>query len=356
MTVTVAGIKISPLMNRKIWRPWLTVMAFFAFILSSGGQTVQQYTIPDSLKAVQFLAEFSVISVKNKKEASVGIKTDIVTLSIDADKKEKEISFEFLQNSKVITTGTSVENDNDELEWKYNWGLTEKYKLLLSIAQDSADNFLLYSGYAFLPKENKWKLIGTCKVEGRWSSIQQPAAFYTTGKKNAVNAIFSQVWIQRSNGSWKNLLENNLPNPVISLASHIDSITRHNEEIAIIKDAIEKGLTDAAKNKDDIFYNILSPGNGQQINTSDTVTVYYKGTLFGTNEVFDQTKDKPATFPLNRLIKGWQIGVSLCKVGSKIKLVIPSALAYSIRTRSPKIPPNSILEFEVEILDAKKTK
>ena len=233
--------------------------------------------------------------------------------------------------------------------------MTPKYKLLLSIAQDSAGNFLLYSGYAFLPKENKWKLIGTCKVEGRWSSIQQPAAFYTTGKKNAVNAIFSQVWIQRSNGSWKNLLENNLPNPVISLASHIDSITRHNEEIAIIKDAIEKGLTDAAKNKDDIFYNILSPGNGQQINTSDTVTVYYKGTLFGTNEVFDQTKDKPATFPLNRLIKGWQIGVSLCKVGSKIKLVIPSALAYSIRTRSPKIPPNSILEFEVEVLEAKKS-
>ena len=51
--------------------------------------------------------------------------------------------------------------------------------------------------------------------------------------------------------------------------------------------------------------------------------------------------------------QGWQLGVPLCKVGGKIKLVIPSALAYSVRTRAPKIPPNSILVFEVEVLDAK---
>lgn len=343
-------------MNTKIWRPWLTVMAFFTFISGSIGQAVQQYAIPDSVKAIQFLAEFSVASVINRKEASIGIKTDIVTLSIEADKKEKEISFEFPENTKVISIGSGSEIEDDELEWKYNWGLTEKYKLLLSIAQDSAGNFLLYSGYAFLPKENKWKLIGTCKVEGRWSSIQQPATFYTTGKKNSINAKFSQVWVQRINGSWKNMLDNNLPNPVINLASHIDSITRHNEEIAIIKNAIEKGLTDATENKDDIYYKIIRAGTGANVSVTDTVVVHYKGILFGTGEVFDQTIKEPATFPLNRLIKGWQIGLPICNAGSKIKLVIPSALAYSIRTRSPKIPPNSILEFEVEILDTKKTK
>jgi FKBP-type peptidyl-prolyl cis-trans isomerase len=43
----------------------------------------------------------------------------------------------------------------------------------------------------------------------------------------------------------------------------------------------------------------------------------------------------------------------LVRTGGKLKLVIPSGLAYSIRTRAPKIPPNSILEFEIEVVDAK---
>ena len=64
-------------------------------------------------------------------------------------------------------------------------------------------------------------------------------------------------------------------------------------------------------------------------------------------------KEKPATFPLKRLIMGWQIGVPLCKIGGKIKIIIPSNLAYSIRTRAAKIPPNSILVFEIEVVDAR---
>ncbi len=333
-----------------------TSLAFLLFQSYSFAQNVQTYNLPDSVKAVQFLAEFSISSVKNRKEASVGIKTDIISFSFEAEKNERAISFEFPENAKLLTTGSSVEIEDEELEWKYDWTVNEKYKLLLSIAQDSAGNFLLYSGYVFLPKENKWKFIGTCKVEGRWNSIQQPSAFYTIGKKNAVNGSFLQVWVQRNTGSWKNLLDNNLTNPMINLSSHIDSAARHNEEIAIIKNAIEKKLTDATESRDDVYYKIISDGSGATINATDTVTVYYKGTLFSTNEVFDQTKDKPANFPLNRLIKGWQIGLPLCKVGSKIKIVIPSALAYSIRTRSPKIPPNSILEFEVEISDSKPAK
>ncbi|MGC8064199.1 FKBP-type peptidyl-prolyl cis-trans isomerase, partial [Salmonella enterica] len=69
--------------------------------------------------------------------------------------------------------------------------------------------------------------------------------------------------------------------------------------------------------------------------------------------IFDQTKDKPATFPLNRLIKGWQIAVPMCKVGGSIRVIIPSALAYSIRTRSKNIPPNSVLVFDIDVVDVK---
>jgi FKBP-type peptidyl-prolyl cis-trans isomerase FkpA len=59
------------------------------------------------------------------------------------------------------------------------------------------------------------------------------------------------------------------------------------------------------------------------------------------------------TFLLKGLIKAWQLAVPLVKTGGKIKLVIPSGLAYSMRTRGAKIPPNTILEFEIEVLDAK---
>jgi FKBP-type peptidyl-prolyl cis-trans isomerase len=84
---------------------------------------------------------------------------------------------------------------------------------------------------------------------------------------------------------------------------------------------------------------------------TDTVQVHYKGYLLETSEVFDQTTNEPRRFPLNRLIPGWQLGVPLIKTGGRIILVIPSHLGYNIRTRSPKIPPNSILVFEIEVLD-----
>jgi FKBP-type peptidyl-prolyl cis-trans isomerase len=86
---------------------------------------------------------------------------------------------------------------------------------------------------------------------------------------------------------------------------------------------------------------------------TDTLVVHYKGSLFSDGSVFDQTKEKPATFPLGRLIKGWQLGLTQCRVGGKIRLYIPSGSAYGIRTLSTAIPPNSILVFDVEVLDAK---
>lgn len=52
------------------------------------------------------------------------------------------------------------------------------YKLLIAVATDSSENFSLYSGYVWLPKEVKWKLIGTCKIEGRWNTLQSPATFF----------------------------------------------------------------------------------------------------------------------------------------------------------------------------------
>lgn len=82
-----------------------------------------------------------------------------------------------------------------------------------------------------------------------------------------------------------------------------------------------------------------------------TVTIHYVG-RFIDGRIFDSSRDRgqPATFPLNRLIKGWQEGVPMMRKGETWAFVIPANLAYGARDRAP-IPPNSALLFEIELID-----
>ena len=95
-------------------------------------------------------------------------------------------------------------------------------------------------------------------------------------------------------------------------------------------------------------------GTGKMPKATDTVKVHYTGTLT-TGEKFDSSVDRgePAEFPVNGVIKGWTEALQLMKVGGKMKLAIPSELAYGQSGR-PGIPPNSVLLFDVELLDIKK--
>ena len=311
--------------------------------------SVVYYPLPDSVKVVSFLAEVSVGTITTKKEVFAGIKTDVVKLSLESDKKVKEVVFEFPSSATVMANGLGVKVEKGEISWNYNWMENENYKLLIATASDSAGNFALYSGYIFLPKEKKWKLIGTCKISGQWNTLKQPATFRSQVKNNSLQLNIHEAWCQRNNGSWKNLLEKDHSFPVVNLLSQIDSL----EQLEIDKKLIIAANTDAKSVHEGVYYTILKEGTGRQVSVNDTVTAFYKGYLLNDGSVFDGTKDKPAIFPLKRLIMGWQIGVPLCKVGGKIKIIIPSNLGYSIRTRAAKIPPNSVLVFEIEVMDAK---
>ena len=66
--------------------------------------------------------------------------------------------------------------------------------------------------------------------------------------------------------------------------------------------------------------------------------------------MFDQTTSGPATFPLSRVIAGWQEGIPLFKKGGKGLLLIPSTIAYGSRGAG-SIPPNAPIAFEVELVD-----
>lgn len=109
---------------------------------------------------------------------------------------------------------------------------------------------------------------------------------------------------------------------------------------------------DAVKTESGLAYKILSEGKGEMPKATDTVKVHYHGTLID-GTVFDSSKERgqPVTFPLNRVIKGWTEGVQKVKEGGKIKLVIPSELAYGDSGAPPKIPGGSTLVFEVELLE-----
>ena len=312
-----------------------------------------RYDLPDSVRAVQFISTLSIPSFNDKKEMEAGIGTDVVRLSLENEKSSKKIVFEFPSDAIPVASGFEIRHSGkDEMEWKYNWEVNEKYRLLIAVASDSAENFSLYTGYCWLSKEAKWKLIGTVKIKGRWTGIKGPIAFYES-KEKGIAPSFSETWVQRNNNSWKKLSNEDIKPPVINLLSHIDSVAQFEKETAYIQKMADDGITDAATNIRGVHFEIYNPGTGRHISVDDTVTVLYKLTAFRDTAIIDQTTDKPAVFPLKRLIVGWQLAVPLIRTGGKIKLVIPSAHGYSIRTRSAKIPPNTILEFMIEVVDSK---
>lgn len=100
-----------------------------------------------------------------------------------------------------------------------------------------------------------------------------------------------------------------------------------------------------------LLYQIITPGSLFTPISTSTVSVTYTGKLFN-GTVFDSTSS-PVMVALTNVIDGWKIGIPLIKKGGRIKLIIPSALAYSCSGSGNGIPPNSPLFFDVTLLDVK---
>jgi FKBP-type peptidyl-prolyl cis-trans isomerase len=115
------------------------------------------------------------------------------------------------------------------------------------------------------------------------------------------------------------------------------------------------------KTETGLGYFVQSWGKGDNAVPGQHVTVNYTGRLLD-GTVFDSNTDpafkhtEPFTFELGtgKVIKGWDEGLQLFNKGTKATLYIPSGLAYGSQDRSPTIPPNSILIFDIELLDITK--
>ncbi len=127
-----------------------------------------------------------------------------------------------------------------------------------------------------------------------------------------------------------------------------------------MEDNLEKGQAFLEENKEKsdvqvtesgLQYKVLEQGDGPSPAATDKVTVHYEGTLID-GTVFDSSLERgqPATFQVNRVIKGWGEALQMMKVGGKWKLFIPPGLGYGERGAGQKIGPNQVLIFEVELI------
>lgn len=117
----------------------------------------------------------------------------------------------------------------------------------------------------------------------------------------------------------------------------------------------ENGRRDGVKTTaSGLQYEVVTAGEGARPKATDTVTVHYRGTLIN-GTVFDSSYERgePASFPVNRVIKGWTEVLQLMPVGTKVRAYIPSKLAYGERGSPPKIGPNETLIFDIELLGIK---
>lgn len=121
-----------------------------------------------------------------------------------------------------------------------------------------------------------------------------------------------------------------------------------------IKSFLEENGIQAAKTADNLYYTIEEEGEGARPQVGDYVQVHYTGTFLD-GKKFDSSRDRdePFIFPLGqgRVIKGWDLGIPLLKVGGKGTLYIPHSLGYGPDgAGGGVIPPYASLKFEVELL------
>jgi FKBP-type peptidyl-prolyl cis-trans isomerase len=127
------------------------------------------------------------------------------------------------------------------------------------------------------------------------------------------------------------------------------------------KENAQEGEAFLAKNKEipgvmvtasGLQYEVLREGTGPAPKRSHSVKVHYLGTLVDGTK-FDSSYDRkePIVFPVSGVIEGWVEGLQLMNAGSKFRFVIPSELAYGSGGAGEDIGPDSVLVFEVELLE-----
>lgn len=168
------------------------------------------------------------------------------------------------------------------------------------------------------------------------SQIQNIIFLKRVGRETDKKTIFAKIFIMSISDI---LFKKNQEKATANLKTGEDFLAENKTKPAVV--ALESGLQ----------YEILKEGEGEKPTATSNVTCHYHGTLIN-GTIFDSSvqRGQPATFPLNRVIKGWTEGLQLMNVGSKYRFFIPPNLGYGERAVSAEIGANSTLIFDVELL------
>ena len=118
---------------------------------------------------------------------------------------------------------------------------------------------------------------------------------------------------------------------------------------------IQQYLTDnnltATEDPSGVFYIIEEEGTGSAFpNSFAEISMAYSGYFMDGTEFDSATEINPLNINLSQTIPGWRFGIPKFKKGGKGTLLIPSPLGYA-NNGAGTIPPNTILIFDVELLD-----
>lgn len=199
---------------------------------------------------------------------------------------------------------------------------TEKDKLSYAIGMDIGKNL----------KSQPVELNSDAVSQGVKDSLNEGKTLMTQQEYLDILAAFKKEMSQKQIAQMKELSEKN---------------KKEGEEYL----AENKKKEDIVTTQSGLQYKVLKKGTGKIPNSTDTVTVHYRGTLIDGTE-FDSSyrRGQPASFKVNGVIRGWTEALQLMKEGAKWQLYIPSNLAYGERGAGRNIRPNSTLIFEVELI------
>ena len=122
------------------------------------------YQIADSIRIVQFYSTINIPAVPQNKNYSTGIQSDDVKLLFELQKGIYSINLVFPKEALVIVDQPGTKPGKQKISFPFRFQFNTAYNLLLSVT-DSSDNYTLYSGYVWLPEENKWKMIGSVRLK-----------------------------------------------------------------------------------------------------------------------------------------------------------------------------------------------
>ncbi len=206
---------------------------------------------------------------------------------------------------------------------------TERFKL--NSFNDTV-NYIIGSDIAYTLKRNGLDISAPALLQGLQDAIEGKDSLFSIEQSEAIIHRFTQQMAETQRSE----VQSSEPQQTLDGATFLSE---------------NKSNPDVVQTASGLQYIVIQIGEGESPTSTSKITVHYRGSLID-GSVFDSSYDRgvPATFELNRLIRGWVEGIQLMKRGAKFIFFVPPDLGYGEREK-PRIPPNSVLVFEVELID-----